>query len=73
MRADLSLADAFGRVYARIMVDDDKKPDGTPRDFPVEVKVGRTKVTVTLQLSPRVEVAVKETKIETEPESDHNG
>jgi hypothetical protein len=47
------------------MTCDDKKSDDMPREFPVEVKVGRTKVTVTLQLSPRVEVAVKETKIET--------
>jgi hypothetical protein len=46
---------------------DEKKPDDTPREFPVSVTVGRTKVEVILILKAGTEVAVKETKITTEP------
>jgi hypothetical protein len=47
------------------MADDDKPAS---REFPVEVAVGRTKVTVTLLLAPGVAVTVKETNVKTEPE-----
>ena len=47
------------------MADDDKP---APREFPVEVTVGRTKVTVTLLLAPGAPVTVKETNVTTEPE-----
>jgi hypothetical protein len=43
MSLALTLVDAFGRLYTRIMADDDKKPNDTSRDFQVEVKIGRTK------------------------------
>ena len=47
----------------------DAKPDDAPREFPIEIKVGRTKLTVTLLIAPHATVAVKKTKTETEPES----
>lgn len=48
------------------MADDDKRSE--PREFPIEVKVGHTKVTVTLLLAPGTAVTVKETNVTTEPE-----
>ena len=42
--------------------------DDKPREFPVEVTVGRVKVTVTLLLRPGNAVTVAETKTTTEPE-----
>lgn len=49
------------------MADDDKKPE--PREFPIEVKVGGTKVTVTLLLAPGTAVTMKETNITAKPET----
>jgi hypothetical protein len=45
------------------MPDDDTKPK--PREFPIEVKVGRVKVTVTLLLAPGTAVTVKDTTVAT--------
>ncbi len=42
--------------------------DDKLREFPVEVTVGRVKVTVTLLLRPGTEARVAETKTTTEPE-----
>ena len=43
-------------------------PDGAPREFPVTVTVDdRVRVTVVLLLKAGTEVAVKETKVGTEP------
>lgn len=43
-------------------------PDGAPREFPVTVTVDdRVRVTVVLLLKAGTKVAVKETKVETEP------
>jgi hypothetical protein len=50
------------------MADDDKKPKPAAREFPIEVKVGRTKVTVILLLAAGTAVTVKETNVTTEPE-----
>jgi len=50
-------------------VPDDAKPDDAPREFPVEVTVGGTRVTVTLLLRPGTAVTVKETKVTTASEA----
>ncbi len=44
----------------------DAKPE-PPREFPIEVKVGKVRVTVTLLIARDASVAVKETKTEIEP------
>lgn len=49
------------------MADDNTKPE--PREFPIEVKVGRVKVTVTLLLAPGTTATVKDTTVATEPEA----
>jgi hypothetical protein len=46
---------------------DDAKSDDAPREFPIEVTVGRTRVTVTLLLRAGTTVTVKDTKTTTEP------
>lgn len=52
------------------MPDADEKPDDKPREFPVTVTVDdRVRVTVVLLLKAGTEVAVKETKVETEPQT----
>ena len=55
-----------------IMPDTDKLAE-PPREFPIEVKVGRTKVTVTLLIAPHAAVTVKETKTEIGPEPPERG
>jgi hypothetical protein len=50
------------------MADEAPKPNNAPREFPIEVKIGRTKVTVTLLLAAGTAVTVAETKTTTESE-----
>jgi len=48
------------------MTDTPANPEPQTREFSVEVKVGRTKVTVTTLLAPGTDVRVKETNVTTE-------